>query len=238
MKCLLSGILFTSSLWVLTSIDSSRAETPIIKQSQIEQNKLFYTYDNEEISLEQRNDVIAVAFKPGARYSNSLPLYLKLQQDLRRNGNASKVEVEPLGKQYALMKLASDSDKSIIMQLRLNQKDYVETTLPVVSRRKHAEEIILPNEIIVSFDEQLSPSQKQLILQKHNLGIIRALGFSPNMYVVKSKIASGTDILKVANQLYQAKGVISATPNFIQLRNKDFSLELKEVVNRFKKKLQ
>ena len=236
MKRLLSGILVTSCLWVLTSIDRVRAETPIIKQSQIEQSKLFYTYEGEKIPLKQRNDVIAIAFKQEAEKSTSLPLHLKLQQDLRQNQNASKIEVEPLGKHYALMKVASDGRKFAIMQLRLSQKAYVETTLPVLSRSKYTEEIILPNEIIVSFDEELSLNQKQVIVQQNNLEIIRPLRLSQNIYVVKSKTASGTDILKIANQLYQSKGVKSATPNFIQLRNNNFSRKAKIPINELENK--
>ena len=158
----------------------------------------------------------------------------KLQQDFRRN-QSTQVKIERLSKQYALMKVASNNAKSRIMQLRLSQKAYVDTTLPVVSRSENTEEIILPNEIILSFNEQLSPSQKQVILQQHNLEIVRSLRFSKNRYVVKSRTALGTDILKVANQLYQLKEVKSATPNFILLRNKDISQKVTEAVQIFKK---
>ena len=219
MKRFLFGILLTSGLWVLIGNLHSRAENSVVKQYEI-QEELFYRYYGKKIPLKQRNDVIAVAFKPEATRNSFLPLYLKLQQYFRRNTNASDIEVEPLGNHYALMKMASSSSKSTIMQLRLSQKAYVDTTLPVVSRQRHSEEIILPNEIVVSFDEQLSSREQQIILQRHNLEVIRPLRFSKNRYLVKSKTVSGTDILKVANQLYQAKGIKSATPNFIQQRSK------------------
>ncbi|MBV6626815.1 MAG: S8 family serine peptidase [Rivularia sp. (in: Bacteria)] len=233
MKRLLSGILLTSGLWVLTSNLSSRAETLVVKKSQ-EQGELFYNYDGKKIHLEQRNDVIAVAFKPEATQNTNVPLYIKLQQDFRRNRD-TKVEIEPLNKHYALMKLASDSSNSTVMQLRLSQKAYVDKTFPVFSRRKYSEEIILPNEIIVSFEEQISPFEKQVILNRHKLEIIRPLRFSKNRYVVKSTSTSGTDILKVANRIYQVRGVKSATPNFILLRNKDVARKAKEAIDRLKK---
>ncbi|MCJ8280523.1 MAG: S8 family serine peptidase [Rivularia sp. ALOHA_DT_140] len=231
MKRLLFGILLTSGLWVLTGNFFVRAETSISKQNP-KQEELFYTYYGKKIPLKQRNDVIAVAFKPEATRNSFLPLYLKLQQDFRRY-NASNIEVEPLGKHYALMKMASNNSESTITQLRLNQKTYINATFPVVSRHKHTEEIILPNEIVVSFDEEVSSGQKQVILQQHSLEIIRPLRFSQNRYVVKSKAILGTDILKVANRLNQEKGVKSATPNFIQQRNKNFSQRAKEAGNRF-----
>ncbi|MEO1432198.1 MAG: S8 family serine peptidase [Cyanobacteria bacterium J06633_8] len=233
MKRLLSGILLTSGLWVLTGNLFSRAETPVVKKSQA-QRELFYNYDGKKIHLEQRNDIIAVAFKPEATQNINVPLYIKLQQDFRRNQD-TKVEIEPLNKHYALMKLASNGGNSTVMQLRLSQKAYVDNTFPVFSRRKYSEEIILPNEIIVSFEEQISPYEKQVILNQHKLEIIRPLRFSKNRYVVKSTTSSGTEILKVANQVYQAKGVKSATPNFILLRNKDVSHKAKEAIDRFKK---
>lgn len=235
MKRLLFGILLTSGLWVLIGNLHSRAETSIVKQSEI-QEELFYSYYGKKILLKQRNDVIAVAFKPEATRNTFLPLYLKLQQDFRGNVNGSDIEVEPLGKHYALMKMPSNNSKSTIMQLRLSQKAYVDTTLPVVSRQKHSEQIILPNEIVVSFDKQLSSTEKQVILQQHNLKIIRPLRFSKNRYVVKSKNVSGTGILRVANQLYQTKGVKSATPNFIQQRSKYFPLKAKKTINKFQEK--
>ena len=233
MKRFLFGILLTSGLWVLIGNLNSRAENSVVKQSEI-QEELFYTFEGRKIALKQRDDVIAVAFKPEATQSSSLPLHLKLQQDFRRN-QSTQVKIERLSKQYALMKVASNNAKSRIMQLRLSQKAYVDTTLPVVSRSENTEEIILPNEIILSFNEQLSPSQKQVILQQHNLEIVRSLRFSKNRYVVKSRTALGTNILKVANQLYQLKEVKSATPNFILLRNKDISQKVTEAVQIFKK---
>lgn len=236
MKRLLFGVLFTSSLWVLTNIYPVKAQTQIVKQSQIEESKLFYTYEGKKIPLKQRNDVVGVVFKQNATQSTSLPLHLQLQQDLRRNRKLSKVEIKSLGRSYALMKVASNSKKFAIIQLRLNQKDYIDTTLPVLSRYKHREEIILPNEIIVTFEEQLSPKQKLVILQQNSLEIVRTSRLNTNRYIVKSKIASGTDILNIANQLYQIKGVKSATPNFIQLGNQEISRKTKESVNRFKKK--
>ncbi len=235
MKRILSGILLTSGLWMLTGIYNVTAQTPITQQFE-EESELFYTYFGKKIALKQRNDVIAVAFKPEATQSTTVPLYLKLDRDFGSNQNPSPVEIEPLGKHYALMKVTEDGDKSAIMQLRLSQKAYVDTTLPVLSRREHSEEIILQNEIIVSFDEEVSSNEKQLIMQQHNLEIIRPLGLSKNQYVVKSKTALGTGILKVANQLYKAKGVKSATPNFIQLQNQEISREAKEALNALKKK--
>ncbi|MGF1674651.1 MAG: S8 family serine peptidase [Rivularia sp. (in: cyanobacteria)] len=230
MKRLLSGILLASGLWVLIGIGHVRAETPAIEQSQ-EENELFYTYYGQKIPLKQRDDIIAIAFKTKVTQSTTLPLYLQLQQDLRRNQNVSKVEVEPLGRDYALMKLSADNGNPTIMQLQVNQKGYVDRTLPVLSRRGHTEQIILPNEIIVSFDEQLSPSQKQSILQQQNLEIIRPLHFSTNHYIVKSKTESGTNILKIANQLDRITGIKSATPNFIHLRNKEISQKTEAPTN-------
>ena len=98
----------------------------------------------------------------------------------------------------------------------LEQKTYTEEPLPVLSSQyKTEDEVILPSEIIVSFDEELPQSRRKSILQKHNLKIIRKLRFSENRYLVKATSISGTSILNIANRLYQVNGVKSATPNFI-----------------------
>lgn len=98
----------------------------------------------------------------------------------------------------------------------LEQKTYTEEPLPVLSSQyKTEDEVILPSEIIVSFDEELSQSRKKSILQRYNLKIIRKLRFSKNRYLVKSTSMSGTSVLNIANRLYQVNGVKSATPNFI-----------------------
>lgn len=96
----------------------------------------------------------------------------------------------------------------------LGQKNYLQVSLPILLSQRRTEEVILPNEIIVSFDEEIPKSRQKSILQRHNLQIIRELRFSTNRYLVKPSSVSGRAILNIANQLDRVNGVKSASPNF------------------------
>ncbi len=154
---------------------------------------------------------------------------------LNRRPPTLSAEVKPLGDNYALIQLpAGEGDRNFnAVSDRIKQQSYVETTLPVLARSgspdgsaggnagdKNAqlrdETIVLPNEILISFDPGFSASQIQATLNRYNLEIIRALRFTQNRYLAKSKTATGTAILSVANRLAGIAGIQSATPNFVQ----------------------
>ncbi len=131
------------------------------------------------------------------------------------------LEVKPLGENYALVSFsAATTDTSLAVKRNIEEKNYVESTLPVLSRPEKTspekEVIVLPNEITINFASGLSEREKQAILLENNLEIIRPLRFTTDRYLVRSTIASGTEVLQVANQLNQVPKIKSATPNFIQ----------------------
>jgi serine protease len=180
--------------------------------------------------------------------STTIPLYLQLQQDLQAEssdgitrGGATRgtpvssppiaVEVSPLNKDYAVVNFLSGSAAAI--QQRIEAQPYVEMTFPVLklaaSQTDSEGAIVLPNEIILSFEPGLSDAERQAILTAHNLEVIRPLRFTPNRYLVRSQTASGLDVLRASNQLNEATRVQSATPNFIQtLVNQDSSPVLEQ----------
>ena len=237
-----SGILLTGYILGVGSVSPLLLPTSATAQTQ-ESEQLYYTYFDQKIPLTVRSDAIAVAFKPVGRTRgrSTQPLYLQLQQDLQKgvgtrgSTRAGKlnVEVSPLGQNYALVNLPSGTRSSpVAVQQQIQQQPYVETTLPVLSRSAAASPsphqrpqlIVLPNEILVSFKPGVAESEKQSILAANNLEIIRPLRFSQNRYIVRSKTASGTAVLGVANQLNSQPKVQSATPNFIQsLTNQSLS---------------
>ncbi len=127
-----------------------------------------------------------------------------------------------MGEHYALVKLPTGTrgiGKSDIMQ-QVQQQSYVAGTLPVLARKDgnqvRDEAIVLPNEIMVSFEPGLGSSQIHSILDSYNLEVIRPLRFTQNRYLVKSRSASGVAILEIANRLHGIAGIQSATPNFVQ----------------------
>jgi subtilisin family serine protease len=221
--------------FILSSVDIFPIPPQAMAQTQ-ENGDLFYLYKGQRILLNQRQDAIAVSFKQLSR-TRSLsapPLYLQLQQDLQSGiRSTTPPQVTPLGENYALVNLPKDiQNAEVVLQQRIQQQPYVQTTLPVLTRNEHQEIIVVPNEIILSFQSQLSQSQRQAILQQNNLEIVRPLRFNRDRYLVKSTSASGTKILSVSNQLNSVKGVTSATPNFIQsLTNHNLETATKQITN-------
>lgn len=191
-------------------------------------SQLYYTYYDQKIPLTVREDAIAVEFKRSettrelVRGEENTPLYLQLQQALQggdtRSSNASTpVQVKPLGRRYALIKFAEVTrGVSTNIEQQAAQQTYVESTLPVVKRSDRNEYLVVPNEIVVSFDSKLSSDEVQGIIQRSNLRVVRPLRFSRNRYLVRSSSVVGTAVLGIANQLNQTSGIKSATPNFIQ----------------------
>ncbi|MBD2463045.1 S8 family serine peptidase [Oscillatoria sp. FACHB-1407] len=238
MRRFLSSVLLTSCLIGTVHLAPPTSETTAIAQTSTVSD-LYYTFYDRRIPLNLRQDVIAVEFRPTANTRGSrLPLYLQLQQDLQgdnpstsRNatrGEASppdslsvQVEVQPLGERYALVTIPVDAADTATVEQSIRQQNYVSETLPVLSVDNAGEEtslsdVVLPNEILVSFDADLSNSQIQLLLNRYRLEIVRPLRFTQNRYLVRSRTERGTAILTAANQLNGIPGVQSATPNFIQ----------------------
>ncbi|WP_341526337.1 S8 family serine peptidase [Nostoc sp. UHCC 0302] len=214
-RSITSGILLTGFVWSSLGLFSIPPQVTAIAQTQ-ENGNLFYLYKGQRIPLNQRQDAIAVAFKKVAtRRLGGQPLYLQLQQALQggiRGTNPPKVS--PLGENYALVSLPKGTGEAL--QQRIQQQPYVQTTLPVLSRSQRQEIIVIPNEIIVSFEPKISESQRQTILQQNNLAVVRPLRFNRDRYLVKSTSTDAAKVLSIANQLNSVKGVSSAAPNFIQ----------------------
>jgi len=232
MKRWVASFLLTSSLWTAFSLSNSPWHQGNA-QTQTSSN-LFYIFYGQQIPLTLRQDAIAVSFRPtvGTR-GGGTPLYLRLQQDLQGGNTRSRrttqssnlaVEVKPLGENYALVTLPPESrgeggDQQI--QQQIQQQSYVETVLPVLALGNPEEDdnqgdIVLPNEIIVSFEPDLSNTQVQTILNRHGLEVVRSLLFTENRYIVRSRNETGVAVLDVANRLNGAVGIQSATPNFVQ----------------------
>lgn len=238
MKRLVSSILLTSCLWGTANVAIFTQPLPAVAQAPTP-GDLFYTFYGQQVPLALRSDVIAVAFKPqlGAT-RGALPAHRRLEQALQGGGGgntrgipqtptapALDVEVNPLGDRYALVKLLSNSlNNPEAVAQRIRQQSYVQETLPVLTRGaapdassgQAQQTIVLPNEIVLSFEPGTSKLQRDLLLSRHNLKVVRPLRFSQNRYVVRSESASGTAVLNVANRLNGVAGIQSATPNFVQ----------------------
>lgn len=205
-------------------------------------SELSYTFYGKSIPLRLRQNVVAVSFRQvaaGRGGSRSVPLYLQLQQDLQAGSSRSRaaappvITVQPVGEHYALVALPANSRSGNGLAEQIQQQSYVAETLPVLalsSSEEEASSLVLPNEIIVSFEADLSARQIHTLLERQGLEIIRPLRFTQNRYLVKSTSTQGLAVLNLANRLNRQAGVQSATPNFIQAlpAQQDLSLPLSE----------
>jgi serine protease len=219
--CLRFSLVFLFALFLPMTGSYSRLprETAIAQ----EREELYYTFFDEKIPLILREDAIAVSFRPQVttRDRNPTPRHLQLQNDLSvrtRGSTANSVEVTSLGTDLALVNIVSGNRQAL--EAKIQQQTYVQNTLPVLNRTPtnspQSEDLILPNEIIITVTPGLSEAEIQAIFTDNNLELIRKLRFTPNRYLVRSNIASGIEVLKIAEQLNQITHLESASPNFIQ----------------------
>jgi serine protease len=205
--CLSGVVALTSMPWV-TLAQEAQAQT------------LAYDFYGRSIPLTIRQDVVAVDLKDtGNRRGGAALPYLQLRQALQggTRGDASlNVDVQPLGKQYAVVSVPTGSRSSAAdIKQRVERLPYVQGTLPVLSRSDRKETIVVPNEMVLSFATRDGETD-EAVLKRYGLEVLRELPFSNNQVVVRSPKASGLDVLNIARQLSRTPGVRSATPNFVQ----------------------
>lgn len=171
-----------SSLLLISCLGGATAVTWLQLTYAQNNPELFYTFFGQKIKLTEQPDAIAVSFKKIRTRGKSL--YLQLQEDLSGGGSTpgrrgrretsspspnSAIEVKPLGDQYAIVQLASQDQRSQIAQ-QIRQQEYVEATLPILSRQASSKEsssaILLPNEILVSFAPNLSDDEIETVLNQ------------------------------------------------------------------------
>ena len=183
---------------------------------------LSYSFYGEQLPLKQKSETLAVSFIEASSHKSTSSYAEQLRHDLATYG--AKVQV--LGKRYALIETKPDKIQSLTT--RLQQLSYVDDTFPVLqpvtklihpdiqAKTTDTSQLILPPEILITFEPNLSQAQKQLLLQRHQLKVIRPLRFTQHRYLVSSQKARGLEVLTIANRLSQVNGIRSAAPNFIQ----------------------
>ncbi|MEO0537004.1 MAG: S8 family serine peptidase [Cyanobacteria bacterium P01_A01_bin.123] len=228
---LLSGLMVGATSIALGPTNHlSLPEAMTTQAAQAQTNdEIYYTFYGQRIPLTLRQDQIAVLLTPPVGLRGGTSPYQQLEGALLgqptvgvRGGEATEaapaldVTVQPLGSRYAIIQLPGiDAELTAAVQERL-QQPYVETTLPVLSRTDSENTIVLPNQIIVSFEPDTPQSQVQLTLNRYGLEMIRPIQFSQNRYLVSARSGAGLRVLTVANQLNGVAGIQSATPNFVQ----------------------
>ena len=111
MKRILSLITLTTLLATTPALQQAIAGVRLYKPKPAD---LSYRFYDTRINLTEKPDQVAVVFKPNnTRKLNDPPTYVKLQADLQGQTNTRttnpppdlKIEVKPLGTQYAILTL-------------------------------------------------------------------------------------------------------------------------------------
>jgi serine protease len=198
-------------------------------------NDLSYKFYNQRIALVTKPNQVAVVFNPVSNTSRGMnddePSYIKLQQTLAGESSSTsrgmdtpedlKIEVKPLGTQYAILTLPSNRSIDLDEKLKNRlQQSYIQTSLPVFQRKNagkdEEETVVLNNEMIVGFEPGTSKIQIDEILRQNDAEVVRPMRFSKNRYLVRSRSAKGAELFSVIDQLTSITGVQSVSPNFIQ----------------------
>ena len=232
-------LLMTGSFWgainlsaalKLTLAANAQTSDPAADQTESdaggEPDGLYYTFFDQRILLDERPDQVAVQFTADSETRGSLnqaPNYVRLEQALQAaladtrdiSQGAVRIEVSPLGTEYALVSLSEGSTRSLAVAETLNQP-YIAATLPVLTRAGGSDSIVVTPEIVVSFAPETTEAEAAALVSEYGMEMVRPLRFSPGRYLVRATEASGTAVLAAANQLETVAGIQSATPNFVQ----------------------
>ena len=220
-----------SSLSLALSLCFS-ATTPLVffaavsnAQTSNDPDQLYYNFGTQKVALTVKQDTIAVALKPTKRNAAKSSMSL-LQSDfedsgIRRRGGVKSqatTQVRPVDKQYALIRSTTDPQGGSKLKQQATSKSYVQATLPVVKVTGQSNSLILRNEVLISFDANISASERQAILDRNQLKDVKPLPFATGFYVATPANSEGFEVLKVSNTLSKTKGITSAMPNFIEVK--------------------
>ncbi len=224
MKRLLSSV-------SLTFILSLSAAAPIVSIATINQARaaedsgLYYNFGDKKISLSVRNDTIAVVMKKPKRGPSALSLLRNDFSDTptrsTRGGakSSSTTQIQALGGRYAVLTATNDAQGAEKLKEKAESKPYIEATLPVLKLAGKSTSLVLPNEMIVSFQPNISSAERTAILASNNLGNAKELPFATGFYTVVPQAAKGLEVLAVSNRLSKVKGIESSMPNFIEIKS-------------------
>jgi serine protease len=215
-------------------------------QSTSKSDELYYNFGDQRVLLSERKDSIAVSLAPPKRGAGGRTSIARLQDDfgegpIKRGGGsapASSTQIQSLNNNYALLTSLKDPAGGAKLKAQAQKKEYVSTTLPVLKIAGKSNSLILTNEMIVSFQANISGTQQKAILAQNQLRLIKELPFAQGFYKVTPLKAKGLEVLKVSNGLSKIKGVDSSMPNFIEVQSSPTSSFLSSTTNSNKSKDQ
>jgi serine protease len=206
-------------------------------------NDLYYDYNGQKIQLAVRQDAVAVKLNstrsvgqpsPFSRLQNDFSPDMTQTRAVQSTGTPSQAKItakiQSVGAEHAILSSARDPKAGEKLAAQAIKKDYVQATFPVLQIAGKRNSLILQNEVIVSFDDNLSEQQRKAILAENGIKErqVKELEFAKGFYTVKVSNAEGLKTLAVANRLSQTKGVASSMPNFIEVQTQSFKAGLND----------
>ena len=175
-------------------------------------SNLIYQAGVETIELEVRNDVIGVEFTKTRNTRVEQPFLTLKNELLKDRTRGERIEVRPV-ENYATVRVSGRSQGGAVSVLqKLQTLNYVDQTLPVLTRAGSEDTILLPNEIILTLQSETDLDE---FLQANDLRLIRPIEFADHSYLVRSTVVQGTEILQLSNELNERADVAAAGPNFV-----------------------
>ena len=136
------------------------------------------------------------------------------------SSDLSRTQVQALGGRYALLTSINDAKGAEKLKEKAESKrDYIDSILPVLKIVGKSASLVLPNEIIVSFQPNVSSVEQASILANNNLGEAKEIPFATGFYTVVPRSAKGLEVLNISNKLSKVKGVESSMPSFIEIKS-------------------
>ncbi len=178
-----------------------------------EPSNLLYQAGEERIELEVRNDVIGVEFTKTRNTQSENPFLTLKNELLKDRPRGERIEVRPV-ENYATIRTSGERTRGTPSSIRekLKTLNYVDQTIPVLTRAGSEDTILLPNEIIVTLK---AGTDLDTFLQANDLSLIRPIEFSDQSYLVRSKVIEGVEIIQLSNELNDSSDVEAAGPNFV-----------------------
>jgi subtilisin-like proprotein convertase family protein/subtilisin family serine protease len=155
----------------------------------------------EVIEVAKAEDQFTVLFKPGTRFSQKPALQ-------------HAVPEQKLADHIELFKVPSEKLDQVMDEVR-KDKDALFAHHVYSAKDDPASRVVLTDQIIAKFKEEVSDEEISTILQKYHLEIVEAFDDSPNSYLLRVTPDSGANPIKISNRLH-AEGLTEyAEPNLV-----------------------
>lgn len=177
-------------------------------------NKFYYFYKDTKLKLTLSKDEIAVKFK------------LDIDDEIKKNIISLMPDLEDISlatnlhNNLTLQKIKKGTEETGVINTlsSLNQRSEVTFATPVFVT--YGALMILTNEFIVKFEDDLPQEKISLINNELGAIIVKKAQWQKNTYILKVDKSLHKNVLEMSNRYHQRPGIEYAHPNFIRIMKK------------------